>query len=455
MSEPRPTHALDRLANLGAREHSHEASMSMPDGSPTGQMIASIVLPGAACMGRRPLLGFVMVVVGVMAPVGLAVWAYLNIDDLVGFALDPTFLNTVILVGLALLVVRFIAVAEVAHTFRRSPGIGARTLVMTVLLLGLSVPVVYAATKANQARSMVADVFAEGDGESLFVPDFPTVDPAQVTNVLLLGGDAGPGRWGERTDSMIVVSIDKETGRTALVSVPRNLTRLMFPPGTPMADEFPNGFSDLANAVFTYVSGRPALVEHYGRSGLQPEPVALAQGIGYSLGIEIDDYALVNMQGFAEVIDAVGGVTLDLTQTVPLPQDVGDVPLEVGPGMVAMDGPTAIAYARSRAADSDYQRMGRQRQLLSALGSQVSAGEALSGFGAVTGALQDTMRTSLSSGEFSALLTRLGDNSSIGESIGLAPPLVQPGSPDYVEIQGIIDAVERYVVTGTHSGYAS
>ncbi len=81
----------------------------------------------------------------------------------------------------------------------------------------------------------------------------------------------------------------------------------MFPPGTPMADDFPDGFTDLANAVFTYVSGRPDMVEYYGRSGLQAEPVALAQGIGYSLGIEIDDYALVNMQGFADVIDAVGG----------------------------------------------------------------------------------------------------------------------------------------------------
>lgn len=427
----------------------------MPEGSPTGQMFASILVPGAPCMGRRPLLGFVLLAVGVVVPIALAVWAYLNVDDLVGFALDPTFLKLAILVALAGLLVRFIAVAEVAHTFRRSPGIGVRTLLMTVLLVGLSAPVVFAGTKANQARSMVADVFAQGDGESLFVPDFATVDPAQVTNVLLLGGDAGPGRWGERTDSMIVVSIDKETGRTALISVPRNLTRLRFPPATPMADEFPNGFDDLTNAVFTHVSGQSALVEYYGRTGLQPEPVALAQGIGYSLGIEIDDYALVNMAGFADVIDAVGGVTLDLTEAVPLPQDAGDVPGQVGPGMVVMDGQTAIAYARSRSADSDYQRMGRQRQLLSALGSQVSASEALSGFGAVTGALQDAMRTSLSSGEFSNLLTRLGDDSSIGESIGLAPPLIEPGSPDYAAIQGIVDSVERYVVTGSPSGYSS
>jgi LCP family protein required for cell wall assembly len=407
-------------------------------------------------MARRPPLGLVLMIAGVIAPIGLAVWAYLNVDDLVGFALDPKFLNAAIIVALMVLLVRFIAIAEVAHTFRRSPGIGTRTLLMTVLLMALSVPVVFAGVKANQARAMVADVFASGDGEPLFVAESPTVDPASTTNILLLGGDAGPGRWGERTDSMIIVSIDKQSGRAALISVPRNLTRLMFPPGTPMADAFPDGFTDLANAVFTYVSGRPDLVEYYGRNGLQPEPVALAQGIGYSLGIEIDDYALVNMQGFADVIDAVGGVTIDLAESVPLPPVSGaDVPPSIGPGTVIMNGPVAIAYARSRSADSDYQRMGRQRQLLAALGSQVSPNEALTGFGAVTGALQNSMRTSLSSSEFSDLIDKLGDNSAIGESIGLAPPLIQPGSPDYTAIRAIVDAVERYVETGIPSGFAS
>ncbi len=429
--------------------------MVMPDGSPTGQMVASIVVPGAACMGRRPPLGLVLFIAGVIAPIGLGLWAYLNVDDLVGFALDPTFLNAAIVVALLVLVVRFIAIAEVAHTFRRSPGIGVRTLLMTVVLMALSVPVVFAGVRANQARGMVADVFAAGDGESLFVPESPTVDPAQMTNILLLGGDAGPGRWGERTDSIIVVSIHKQTGRTALISVPRNLTRLMFPPGTPMADAFPDGFTDLANAVLTYVFGRPDMVEYYGQHGLQPEPVALAQGIGYSLGIEIDDYALINMQGFADVIDAVGGVTLDLAESVPLPPMPGtEVPPSIGPGVVDMNGAVAIAYARSRAADSDYQRMGRQRQLLAALGSQVSPNEALTGFGEVTGALQKSLRTSLSSSEFSNLITKLGDNSAIGESVGLAPPLIQPGSPDYAAIQAIVDAVERYVDTGTPSGFA-
>ena len=194
---------------------------------------------------------------------------------------------------------------------------------------------------------------------------------------------------------------------------------------------------------------------YYGASGRQGEAVALSEAIGYSLDIEIDDYALVNMQGFAEVIDAVGGVTLELGDSVPLPPSLpGEHPLpaSIGPGLVEMDGAMAIAYARSRSADSDYQRMGRQRQLLAALGSQVSAGEAVSGFGSVTGVLGDSMRTSLSAGEFSSLLDRLGDNAAIGESVGLVPPLVEPGSPDYAQIRRIVNAVEQYVLTGESSG---
>ena len=98
--------------------------------------------------------------------------------------------------------------------------------------------------------------------------------------------------------------------------------------------------------------------------------------------------------------------------------------------------------------------MGRQRQLLAALGSQVSPGDALAGFGEVTGALDDSMRTSMSSGDFSSLLDRLGDSSSIGESIGLIPPLVEPGRPDWDQVHTIIDAVQNYVRTGTPTGFA-
>ena len=432
----------------------------LQEGSPGAQMAVSVLLPGLPALTRRPAFALLLAVVGVIAPVLGVVWAYANRDDLIGLALSSRFLTGVVAVGLLAIVARLAAVAEIAHAFRRSPGIGSKTTLATLVVVALGLPVLWVSMQANEARGAVANVFSSSDGDPLFQPssagEGPT-DPDAVKTILLLGGDAGPGRWGLRTDTMILVSVHEASGRTSLVSIPRNLTRLQFPPGTPMAEQFPDGFDDLANAVFPYVSTREDLMAHYGRDGLQAEAVALSEGLGYSLDVEIDDYALVNMQGFTEVIDAVGGFTIELGERVPLPPSLpGERPLpeSIGPGLVEMDGALAIAYARSRSADSDYARMGRQRQLLAALGSQVSAADALGGFGTVTGVLDDSMRTSLSAGEFSELLDRLGDNSAIHESVGLTPPLITPGSPDYPFIRAVIDAVEQALVTGATSGYA-
>lgn len=461
MSKTSETTALKRLDDLGRTIEDAEP----PNGSVVVEMATSVVLPGLPTLRRSPFFGAGLLIVGVVLPVLLVARTYTGRDDLIGLALDPTFLLVVAGIGLVAVIARLLAIAEIANAFRGSRRIGGQTAVATVVVVALSVPVLSMAYRANEARGVVANVFATGDGDPLFVPaggggvgGGVGVDPESVKTILLLGGDAGPGRWGLRTDTMILVTVHEESNRSSLVSIPRNLTRLEFPPGSPLAAAFPDGFDDLANAVFPYVSTHPDLVEHYGAGGLQPEAVALSEAIGYSLDVEIDDFALVNMQGFTEVIDAVGGVTLDLSDSVPLPPSLpGERPLppSIGPGQVDMDGAMAIAYARSRSADSDYQRMGRQRQLLAALGSQVSASEALGGFGKVTGVLDDSMRTSLSSNEFSELLDRLGDNAGILESVGLIPPLIEPGSPDYTTIRQIIDAVQTATVTGIPSGYAN
>ncbi len=430
------------------------------DGSPAWQFALSVFLPGLAALKRIPIVGVLLFTIGAALPFVVVAWVVANRDRLIGVALDPTFLLGIVVLALLVVVVRLVAVAEIAHAFRRSPGIGGQTAIATVVVLALGLPVLLAAYRANEARGVFSDVFAAGGSGSLFSlapDDTERVDPDAVTNIVLFGGDAGPGRWGMRTDTMILVTIHEASGRTALLSIPRNLVRVQFPPGSPLAERFPKGFDDLANGVFTYVSGQPDLVRFYGVDGLQAEPVAMSEALGYSLDVEIDDYALVNMQGFTDVIDAVGGVRLELAQEVPLPPSLpGERPLpsSIGPGAVDMDGALAIAYVRSREADSDYQRMGRQRQLLAALGSQVTPSEAVRGFSAVTGVLGDSMRTSLSSGEFADLLDRLGDNSAIQESVGLVPPLIDPASPDYDQIRTIVDAVQFAVVSGSPSGYA-
>jgi LCP family protein required for cell wall assembly len=480
------------------------------------QLATSVIVPGIATLRRSRVLGIVLLLVGCGFPIVLVGWLFVNRDDLIGFALDQRLLTIVMVVGIVALIARVVAIGEVAWAFKGLPAISIKTSIAAVAVAAIAVPTLVVVEQANQTRITVGEVFSSGDDSPLFEPDAiepfrpdpaasgesgvdaadsddsvvgpvaddpdstgtaadpdaaepdvagpeaaepaAPIDPSAVRTTLLLGGDAGPGRWGMRTDTMILFSVHEASGRTALVSIPRNLTRLHFPPGTPLADEFPNGFDDLTNAVFTHVATNPKLVEAYGADGQRPEVVALAQGLGYSLDVKIDDFVLVNMQGFKDVIDAVGGVRVEVPKRVLLQIEnpVGDYdpPDSLGPGMVDLDGTLAIAYVRARRGDSDYQRMERQRQVLAALGTQVSTADAMAAFPKVSDVLGDSMRTSLSSGEFSSLLDRLGDNASIGESVGLIPPLITPGRPDYANIQSIIDAVERYVLTGEPSGFA-
>jgi anionic cell wall polymer biosynthesis LytR-Cps2A-Psr (LCP) family protein len=89
-----------------------------------------------------------------------------------------------------------------------------------------------------------------------------------------------------------------------MISVPRNLTLLPFPPGTPLAEQFPRGFTDLANAVYPYVHSRPALAGGGADAGAQ----AIKLGIAQLLGVPIQYYVLADMGGFINVVDALGGI---------------------------------------------------------------------------------------------------------------------------------------------------
>ena len=123
---------------------------------------------------------------------------------------------------------------------------------------------------SERGATGVASVFGSG-GPALFVPD-SSADPEAITNVLLLGGDAGPGRWGLRTDTMIVVCIHEATGRTALISIPRNLQRLQFPPGTPARRRVPRRFRRSRQCSVPASLERPDLMAYYGCRVVNAKP---------------------------------------------------------------------------------------------------------------------------------------------------------------------------------------
>lgn len=265
-------------------------------------------------------------------------------------------------------------------------------------------------------------------------------------NVLLLGGDAGPGRYSMRTDSMIVVSIDPATGDTAMISIPRNLEDLPFPPGTPLAEKFPKGFDNLANAVYTYVDNHRELAGGGDDAGAQ----AIKQGIAQLLGIPINNYVLVDMAGFVDIVDALGGIDIYVPKRVPTagnpPRSKHPVPEYIQKGQQHMDGTLALSYARSREADSDYRRMERQRCVLASIANAATPQALATGLPALMGAFGDSVRSDIPRDElddFAELINRYLDAGGLKavRTLHLAPPQIKPGNWDADEVRALVSGV--------------
>ena len=176
----------------------------------------------------------------------------------------------------------------------------------------------------EEARAVVKEVFQES-ADAGAVSVGPDVDPlaGEFHTVLLMGSDEGADRVGLRTDTMILALVDQASGRAALVSIPRNLTHLQFPAGSLLADRYPNGYKDdeggFINALYNTVDNDEALTAAYGKGSNEAGVQALMEGLSFSLGITIDDYALINSCGFVRVVDAIGGITIDIDRELPMP----------------------------------------------------------------------------------------------------------------------------------------
>lgn len=282
----------------------------------------------------------------------------------------------------------------------------------------------------------------------------PPIVAENRVNVLLLGGDAGPGRWSLRTDSMIVISLDPVTGDTVMISVPRNLQRMPFPPGTAMADRFPNGFTDIANAVYTYADQHRELAGGGDDAGAQ----AIKLGIAQLLGMPIHHYVLVDMAGFVDVVDALGGVDIDVAARVPSPGNPPGskhpVPKYIEAGLQHMDGTIALAYSRSRYADSDYQRMSRQRCVLGAIATAATPMAVATGLTELVAAFGDAVRTDIPRerlGELAQLVDHVAQAGGLGQvrTLHLAPPLISSTRWDAVEVRLL---VTELIAAGDQAG---
>lgn len=254
-------------------------------------------------------------------------------------------------------------------------------------------------------------------------------------NVMLLGGDAGADRVGLRPDSVTVASIDENTGATVLFSLPRNLQKVPFAAGSVMAQQFPHGFTCgvacLLNAVYTWGSEHKRLWPAGTDAGIDATRSAV-EGI---TGLRVNYYALVDMSGFAKLINAVGGVNVNVKHALPIgPENAPTSWITIGEHH--LDGQQALWFARSRANTSDYDRVARQKCVMSSMLAQLDPKTVLSKFQGIAEAGTQIVSTDIPASELSTFLT-LAQRAKAQKirSVAFVPPLVVTGDPNYPAIR--------------------
>ncbi len=265
-------------------------------------------------------------------------------------------------------------------------------------------------------------------------------------NILLLGGDSGAGREGMRPDSINLVSVDAETGRSVIVSLPRNLQRVPFPEGTVMHEQFPDGFVGededegfYLNGVSTWANDHAELFGDVADPGL----LATTQAVEAITGLTVSYHVSINMEGFAQLVDAVGGVTVDVKQRTPKSGINERTKGWIEVGEQELNGEEALWYARSRKADNDFARMGRQKCVMNAMVSQLSPQKVLLNVQDIAESSAALLSTDIPASEldqFAGLALEARKNPI--STVSIVPPAVDTTDPDFdVVRQMVTDAI--------------
>ena len=282
-----------------------------------------------------------------------------------------------------------------------------------------------------------------GSHEPVNVPQYRW-DGTDRINVLLLGTDAYETRDEVLTDVILVVSVDPVAGTAEMISVPRDTGFVPLPDESLYVGAL---YPDKVNSLSTVASLNPEtwcpdLVDDADACGLR----TIERTISLYLGIEIHHYAVVDMAGFAELIDAVGGIRLCLPGELHDPEFDGSLGnLNVGEELVLpagcheYNGIDALAYARSRKGwiempdgtrepQSDFARNERQQKVLLALRDELAEADLIFELPAVLRAVGRTVSTDF-------------PRDQAGDLASLLPVIAGPdiervvlGYPEYVDL---------------------
>jgi LCP family protein required for cell wall assembly len=418
--------AAARYGNMSRSEPQHPAPgtvMTDPVRFPSGAsspvrtkrafvlLLMTLLVPGSAQvvagdrkLGRAALRVTLGVWVVLVATVLLFI---LNRTLLINVITNPfaSLVIIVLLVALALgWALLFINTLRLIRPVLLAPGARPAVVISLVIALVLSSGTLgYAAYLLNVGRNAIGDIFSAG----------PAIDPVEGRyNFLMMGGDAGDDRTGRRPDSLSVLSVDAKTGQTAIISVPRNLQNAQFSDGSPMRKIYPDGYNCgdecLINAINTEVTNKykdlyPGVED--------PGAQATLEAVSGTLGLKVQAYVLVDMAGFAKLIDAMGGIKIKAGGWVPMSGFYDEatrthgMPLGWIPaGEQTLDGEHALWYGRSREYVDDYSRIQRQQCVQQAMLKQLDPATLLSKFEDIASAGTKVVESNISSSQLGSFV---------------------------------------------------
>jgi LCP family protein required for cell wall assembly len=369
-------------------------------------------------------------------------------DWIIALAADPTFqlVAGIVLAALAAgWAIIFLNTFSIIRPGLLAPGMKAIVTVAVVLAVVTGTGALgYGSYVLFKGRSALSGIFATGA---------PMKASDGRYNILVMGGDAGSDRIGLRPDSSAVWSIDAKSGRIAVISIPRNLQNVPFPKSSPMHKIYPDGYDCGDECIFNAIY--PTVDQKYKKlypDADSPGAQATMEAASAVTGLDVGAYVVVDMGGFRELIDALGGVDVTAGGWVPVHgkywpgTKVRNHWYE--PGQHHFTGNEALWYARSRDFTTDYHRIRRQQCIQQAMINQFTPRNVLTKFTAIMDTGEEVIHTSVPQrqlGDFVNLADKARQHSFLRLTLG-APDFGTAADkfstyPDYDRIHQRVDAL--------------
>lgn len=394
-------------------------------------MLLTLVAPGSAQLvagnqrvGRIALRIWVAVILTLLLT---AVVALLDRSLIIeAFTMGPLLTGLAVVLGMGALgwTGLFLDALRLARLRRLPSGTRRGVALLTALLVAITaVPLTLASRNVFAGRDLLSTVFSDRASE-------PPSDGRY--NVLLLGGDSGADRTGTRPDTILLASVDADTGKTVLFGFARDTENITFNRGSTMAGLMPQGWNCgdqcLLNGLYQWATEHK---EQFPADVGDPGALATKEAVEALSGLDIQYYGLVDLKGFQRFIDAVGGIDIDVKTRVPIGGGTSPIKGWIEPGEQRLDGYHALWYARSREGSSNYERMARQRCVVTAMLHQLTPQSVFLKFKDIAKVSGSVLQTDIPEGDLGTLgdLALKARGQAI-KSVNFVPPLIKPWDYD-------------------------